>query len=608
MKRPQSAVFPTAIKLAGAIRDNWTCRLCGRHVQLDNPKADDYLIAGHITAWIDGGSYDLDNERTECRRCSERGGSEIAAQRRAEERARAGAPQPGSLTGPPPPEGRLTSGTHPRPKPVAPLHLSMPADFAGCGWMQDLLDVPESASWPRMMTGPHPAATGSYGADLERISRDRDGTELRWWQRLSLRRILEHDEAGELIWPEWLWSTARQQGKSVGLRELSMWRLSQWSTIGERQEISLLSSVVRAAELVQEPARAWAKLHRSDGWGARERNGGQTVLAPGGQWAIHSPTSIYSSSAGLALVDEAWRIDQKVVSEALEPTLSERRWAQLGLISTAHSHPTSLMIDRRLAAIDDPGVLLMEWSAVPGCELDDETEWRLASPHWHERRGQLIARALKRALASNQLIDGEDPVAGFRSQWLNQWPTVVTHNVRVPGITLVPDGVWAHLAGDSDAVGGISFAVEDVNGRAVAVAAAGVDRDERTVVEAYELPDRRAAWAWIRTHAAVRPGCTAVIGPVLSNDPEIHELGIASSVATYTLTRQALSRFRASASRRAIVHVNSPLLSAQLDAFRVVEGQSGLRPVSGDPWEVLRAAAWAVLAAETERRGAPSVW
>src|SRR4029077_3701960 len=115
----------------------------------------------------------------------------------------------------------------------------------------------------------------------------------------------------------------------------------------------------------------------------------------------------------------------------------------------------------------------------------------------------------------------------------------------------------------------------------------------------------------IRTHAAVRPGCSVVVGPVLSNDPEVHELGIgssASTVATYTLTRQALSRFRASASRRAIVHVNSPLLTAQLEAFRVVEGQSGLRPVSGDPWEVLRAAGWAVLAAETERRGSPSVW
>ena len=195
------------------------------------------------------------------------------------------------------------------------------------------------------------------------------------------------------------------------------------------------------------------------------------------------------------------------------------------------------MVDRRLAAFDDPDVLLMEWSAVPGCELEDRDEWRKASPHWHARREALVERSLQRALAAHSLVDGQDPVAGFRSEWLNQWPTVVVHNVRVPGITLVPDGVWDHLSGDSDAVGGICFAVEDVNGRAVAVAAAGIDRDGKTVVEAYEIADRRTAWAWIRTHAAVRPGCSVVIGPVLSNDPEVHELGISSTVSTYTLTR-----------------------------------------------------------------------
>ena len=97
MKRPQSAIFPREIRIAGAIRDGWRCRLCGRHVQVKDPKADDYLIAGHIKAWIDGGSYDLDNERTECQRCSQAGGSEIAAQRRAEEQARAGPTRPGSL-------------------------------------------------------------------------------------------------------------------------------------------------------------------------------------------------------------------------------------------------------------------------------------------------------------------------------------------------------------------------------------------------------------------------------------------------------------------------------------------------------------------------------
>jgi hypothetical protein len=211
-------------------------------------------------------------------------------------------------------------------------------------------------------------------------------------------------------------------------------------------------------------------------------------------------------------------------------------------------------------------------------------------------------------MASTDLVDGMDPVAGFRAHWLNMWPSRAVKHVRVPGISLVPDGVWDSIAGQADAVGAISFAVEDLHGRAVGVAAAGITADGRTVVEGYELGDRRTAWAWIRTHAAVRPGCSVIVGPALANDPDLIELGVPVTTATYTLTRQALSRFRASASRRNIVHVDSPLLGAQLEALRAIEGQSGLRVTTGDPWEVLRAAAWAVLAAETERRGIPSVW
>src|SRR5207342_1825947 len=118
--------------------------------------------------------------------------------------------------------------------------------------------------------------------------------------------------------------------------------------------------VMRTASLIQRPARSWAKAMRPLGWNAREMNGSQTVFAPdGSNWAIHSPTSIFGSSASLALVDEAWKGDPVVVADAIEPTLAERRWAQLGLISTAHTNPSALMVDRRRVALQDPTVLLM---------------------------------------------------------------------------------------------------------------------------------------------------------------------------------------------------------------------------------------------------------
>ena len=82
---------PLQIQPIGADRS----RMRPRHQP--RPTRDDYLIAGHITAWIDGGSYDLDNERTECRKCSNSGGGDLAAQRNAEAKANAGAATPGSL-------------------------------------------------------------------------------------------------------------------------------------------------------------------------------------------------------------------------------------------------------------------------------------------------------------------------------------------------------------------------------------------------------------------------------------------------------------------------------------------------------------------------------
>src|SRR4029077_5616505 len=99
-------------------------RLCTRRVQNHDPTRDDYLIAGHITAWIDGGTYDLDNERTECRKCSNSGGGDLAAQRNAEAKANAGADPAGSLRARGAREGRPSLVPTPEAaRAVAPLHM-----------------------------------------------------------------------------------------------------------------------------------------------------------------------------------------------------------------------------------------------------------------------------------------------------------------------------------------------------------------------------------------------------------------------------------------------------------------------------------------------------
>src|SRR3954467_9604647 len=78
---------------------------------------------------------------------------------------------------------------------------------------------PRDSSYPRLMTGPHPDAVGSYApeaiawAESANLHR-RKSTGLRWWQELAMHRILEHDSRGWLVWRDVILSAPRQTGKS----------------------------------------------------------------------------------------------------------------------------------------------------------------------------------------------------------------------------------------------------------------------------------------------------------------------------------------------------------------------------------------------------------
>ena len=80
--------------------------------------------------------------------------------------------------------------------------------------------MPKDATWPRLMTVPHPRAVGSLGAEFVRWAERRTGRPLRWWQRLVAVRLLEVDKDGRLVWETAVLSMARQLGKSWLLREL----------------------------------------------------------------------------------------------------------------------------------------------------------------------------------------------------------------------------------------------------------------------------------------------------------------------------------------------------------------------------------------------------
>jgi len=202
---------------------------------------------------------------------------------------------------------------------------------------------------------------------------------------------------------------------------------------------------------VQRPARIWARTLGGK-YRVSESNGKEVIelVEAGSRWLIAAQESVYGYSVSLAGVDEAWKVRPQVVEEGLEPTMVEREQAQLLLVSTAHRLATSLMLGRRGAALDaletGDGSLLLEWSAPPGSDLEDVAAWRQASSHWSPRRERTIRQHLE-AAQSGTLRDPDepDPVASFRSQWLNQWPATPA-SMLGNAEPLLPAGLWADRA------------------------------------------------------------------------------------------------------------------------------------------------------------------
>jgi hypothetical protein len=472
-------------------------------------------------------------------------------------------------------------------------------------WLEELREVPDGAIWPRLMTAPHPAAVGSLGGEFAGWARARTGRGLRWWQRLAAARILEHDEDERLVWEAVLLTMARQLGKSWLLRELFLWRIHQGDRFGEPQDVVHTGMDVQICKEVQRPARFWAKA-RPETYSVREANGEVCieVLADGSRWLLKAKDAVYGFAASVAGADEAWKVSASSIEEGLVPTMAERNQAQLLLVSTAHRLSTTLMLDRRHAALNalatGDGDLLVEWSAPRDAELDDVAAWRAASPHWTAHRQRLVDRRLAAALAGEGGdLDEPDPVEGFRSQWLNVWPSRTAAPARAPE-PLLPEGAWAACTEHVDADGPVWIACEDDFGRGAAVAAAARLEDGRIEVDGWLAPTWEHAIGEARALLEDRPGSRLLVGAsMLASVPsEVRRVERAGT----TETRTGLPLLRDLVARGGLVHDDGTAeLDEAVDRAKVREVIGGLQLVPQGAPHLVRAAVWAVQEAQRPR-------
>jgi hypothetical protein len=484
---------------------------------------------------------------------------------------------------------------------IEPDGLGAEHDCWEVAWLDELRDVPGDAAWPRFMTAPHPCAVGSYGAQAAAWLRREAGITLRWWQRLALTRQLEHDAEGGLVWVDVLLTTARQVGKSTLVRGGATWRLHHGELLGETQTLVHTGKDLPICKEVQRLARAWAKAR---GYPVREQNGNEEITEPlsGSRWIVRGKSSVYGYAASVGLVDEAWGVAPDVIEDGLEATMLERRSPQLVLASTAHRSATALFPLRRVAALDELAApsqtLLVEWAARRDALIEDRQAWREASPHWTAQRQRLIESRLARVLSGQSLDpDEDDPVESFRAQILNIWPISPVAVTR--GEALLDAEAWAGCGGRSVVPLRRVAAVADAGGHAaiayVARDAAGCYEVDGDVFDTWG-----EAWKHARWFVEHWPGSRLVVGDAMresapSDFPGRSSMRRAGAVET----RRGLPLLRSLVAEGRLVHEATPALDAQMAEARVRRVVDGLVLLAGTRSDCLRAALWALGAAQT---------
>jgi hypothetical protein len=439
------------------------------------------------------------------------------------------------------------------------------------------------------MSPPHPDAVGSYGIDAEDWIRREVGVEFRWWQSLAMRRQLEYDAAGDLVWGQVIESTPRRAGKSVRLRCMALWRVAHAELLGETQLVLHTGKDLPIAKEIHRRAWRWAE---GRGWKVKRQNGNEELEAPDeSRWIVRGRDSVYGYDVGLGMVDEAWGVDPSCIDEGLEPALLERCNPQLHLTSTAHRRASSLMRRRIAAAVaglgHDRRTLLLWWAADTTGDYSDPDQWRLASPYWSAARAELIHDKLDRAVRgeADPEADDPDPVEGFKAQYLNLWPTANAGRVE-PGEAVFGDTEWS------------SIAVESVPDSSLPVVAAieGWFTDGVALARAWHVEGRVCVGVDLfpslsEAVAAVGVVTWLVVGKSLAEDPQLTDLNPEPVGGT---TRQAVAYLRQVANDGLLRHDGSPGLSTQVLGLRVLPSADGPRIRTAGRADAVKAAAWAV--------------
>ena len=315
------------------------------------------------------------------------------------------------------------------------------------------------------------------------MARDWLGVELRPWQQYAADRILEVDKDGRLRWPFVVLTVGRQQGKSTLLAALSVWRMLQAGHFGEPQHVTSVSQSIQVARQYWMPVAL--DVRERDLGRSQVASGMEYVqLADGSGWRLLPAKMRKGYTSSLVVVDEAWTVDREVVEQALMPQMIQRDQAQMLIVSTAGEESSDLLStfrDRALAG--DRDTLLLEWSAPPEADADDENGWQWALPVWDAKRRAWYRRL--RAATSE---------TAWQVEYMNQWVRAVDGWVSRREWMA---GHRPHTPGSN----GVCVVDQALHGEAWGAVWASQPEDgdpQATVVRAYRSARAPQVWEWVR--------------------------------------------------------------------------------------------------------------
>lgn len=317
------------------------------------------------------------------------------------------------------------------------------------------------------------------------------------WQEWAVVRALELNPDGTYRFRTVLILVARQNGKSHLKRIVTLWRMymdDATRIIGVAQDLALARD---QWQMCQESIHACPDLEEE--WeGLRSVNGSEMFWASGCRYSIKAATGKAGrgGSNDEVNIDELREQHDWRVWAAVSKTTQARPKGQTWAMSNA-GDDTSVVLNQLQGvgeAGTDPSLCLLEWSAPPGCELDDWDAIAQANPGL----GYTVSEAAIRSAL------GTDPPEIFRTEVLCQRVANLDAAIDLPS--------WNNCA---DAAGNL----EAHKGRIAACLDVAPDGKHATLAVAAKLADGRArveiAAAWDSTEAmrAELPALLAKIKP-----------------------------------------------------------------------------------------------